>query len=120
MAGDKLSAREAALIAQVRAELGGAPAAPQNAQAGAQPGRANRAPPPKRPAAAAPLSVEPAVQAGETTTADPAKRVAALIAAARAESEQLRRRQRRRYVWAPLAFMCVLGLWALLWMWQKL
>ena len=47
-------------------------------------------------------------------------REAALMAAARAESERLRRRQRQLYVWVPVAFMCVVGLWTLLWMWHRL
>ena len=43
-------------------------------------------------------------------------REAALIAQARAESE----RQRRLFVWAPVAFMSVLSLWALAWLWHLL
>ena len=47
-------------------------------------------------------------------------REAALIAQARAESERLRQRQRRLFVWAPVAFMSVLSLWALAWLWHLL
>lgn len=42
------------------------------------------------------------------------------MAAARAESERLRQRQRRLFVWAPVAFMSVLSLWALAWLWHAL
>ena len=51
---------------------------------------------------------------------DHEERIAALMAAARTETERLRRRQRRLYVWLPVAFMSVAGLWTLLWMWHKL
>jgi hypothetical protein len=51
---------------------------------------------------------------------DAAERIAALMAAARAETERLRRRQRRLYVWAPIAFMSVIVLWTLLSMWHRL
>jgi hypothetical protein len=52
--------------------------------------------------------------------ADPAERIAALLAAARAESEGRRQRQRRMYVWAPVAFVSVVGLTTLLWLWHRL
>jgi hypothetical protein len=42
------------------------------------------------------------------------------MAAARAESERLRERRHRLYVWVPTAFASVVGLWALLWMWHRL
>jgi len=118
MAEDKLSAREAALVAQARAELAQkAPAAPpQLAEA--------------RPAPAAPADVAPASpthaapgaapSGAPAANADPAQRLAALMATARAESERLRERQRKLYLWTPLAFLSVLGLWALLWMWHRL
>ena len=106
MAEDKLSAREAALIAQARAQLA------QNAPAAAAATRAGLAPAPAE--RAAPGGDAPAVGP------DPAERIAALLAAARAESERQRQRQRRLYVWAPVAFMSVLGLWTLLWLWHML
>ena len=52
--------------------------------------------------------------------ADPAERIAALLAAARAESESRRQRQRRIYVWAPVAFVSMVGLTTLLWLWHRL
>ena len=97
MAADKLSAREAALIAQSRAELGKTAAAPAAEQPSA-PGTVERAAP----------------------AADPEQRIAALMAAARAESERLRQRRHRLYVWVPTAFTSLVGLWALLWMWHRL
>ncbi|MFA5916481.1 MAG: hypothetical protein WC830_23295 [Burkholderiales bacterium] len=103
MSEDKLSAREAALIAQARAAL-------------------QKKTPPSAPPArseAAPVSAAPA-DASPASSADPAQRIAALMAAARAESERTRQRQRKLYVWAPLAFMSVLGLWTLLWLWHRL
>ena len=114
MAKDKLSAREAALIAQARAELGRNPAtAPQRAEASpARFAEAKTAPP-----AAAPALPQHAAPAAN---ADPAARLAALMAAARADSERLRQRQRRLFVWAPVAFMSVLSLWALAWLWHML
>lgn len=107
MAADKLSAREAALIAQARAQLGKTAAAP----AAEQP--------------STPASAERAAPAADTTTtpapgADTERRIAALMAAARAESERLRERRHRLYVWVPTAFASVVGLWALLWMWHRL
>ena len=107
MAGDRLSAREAALIAQARAELA------QEAPAAAPQRTATR------PAAAAPANPAPEA-AKPAARADPAERLAALMATARADSERLRQRQRQLYQRTPLAFLSVLGLWALLWMWHRL
>ena len=42
------------------------------------------------------------------------------MAAARAETERLRRRQRQLYVWVPVALMSVIGVWTLLWTWHSL
>jgi hypothetical protein len=102
--GNKLSAKEAALIAQARSELD----KNSTVQAGAM--------------AAAPGAIEPVVPPGATPASalDPAARIAAVMAAARAESERQRRRQRQFYVWAPIAFMFVAALWTLLWLWHKL
>ena len=110
MAENKLSAREAALLAQARDEVR------KHAAAGAPTARAEAAAPavPSLPAATgASVAPQPAV-------ADPAGRLAALMEAARAESARLRVRQRKLYVWAPVAFIALLGLWTLLWMWQRL
>jgi len=112
VAEDKLSAREAALLAQARAEL--AQKAPQSAPQSAPLARAAARSPAAAPADPAPGAGKPAA------CADPAERLAALMAAARAESERQRLRQRRLYMWAPLAFMSVLALWALAWLWHSL
>jgi hypothetical protein len=104
VAADRRAAREAALIAQARAELGQTAAAPGADCA---------------PAAETVERTAPAAAATPPST-DPQQRIAALMAAARAESERLRLRRRRLYVWAPTAFTCVAGLWALLWMWHRL
>ena len=132
------------MIAQARAELGRTPAA--GAPATAPLARVERTPAtaaieavapaaiepvapaaiePVAPAAiepVAPAAIEPVAPDGATfaPTLDPAERVAALFAAARAETERLRRRQRQFYVWAPVAVMAVAGLWTLVWMWLKL
>ena len=124
------------MIAQARAELGKTPAA--GAPATAPLARVERTPAtaaieavapaaiePVAPAAiepVAPAAIEPVAPDGATPAPmlDPAERVAALFAAARAETERLRRRQRQFYVWAPVAVMAVAGLWTLVWMWLKL
>ncbi|MBK5104488.1 MAG: hypothetical protein JJE42_09590 [Burkholderiales bacterium] len=110
MSADKLSAREAALIAQARVQLGKAPPARADSSATVQVARVKRT----VPAAPAPESARSA------PGADPAERLAALMAAARAESERQRERQRRLYLWAPLGFISVAGLWVLAWMWHRL
>jgi hypothetical protein len=106
---DKLSAKEAALIAQARAQLGKAqaPATTQVARV-------------KRTLAAAPAEDLAADAAATAPVRTPAERVAALMAQARAESERERERRRRLYLWTPLAFISVVGVWALLWMWHRL
>src|SRR5487761_2102312 len=120
MSENKLSAREAALIAQVRAELELKSA--QRPAAAAAPPRAGPAPAPAAGAAASPDAVDDPALNGATPTpvADPAERIAVLLAAARAESEGRRQRQRRLYVWAPVAFVSVIGLSTLLWLWHRL
>lgn len=102
MAGNKLSAKEAALIAAARAALRQPPAVPADAPAAAPPVRAEPKP------AAAPAAL------------DPEERLAALMAAARAENARVRVRQRKLFVWFPVAFSSVAGLWTLLWMWHRL
>jgi hypothetical protein len=149
MPDDKLSAKEAALLAQVRAAPGknpevhadtaapppGSPAAqrdtaqraPGRSIAGAQGAspvaRAGSAAPVARAERVAPVAAIQIVTLGGATRApatDPVKRVAALMAAASAESERLQRRRHQLQVWVPVAFMCAAGLWALLWMWHRL
>jgi hypothetical protein len=122
VATDELSAGEAALIAQARAELGKTAAAAA-AERPLAPGNVEHA----RPDAAATPAVEatpavadPPAVAAAPPAADPQQRIAALMAAARAESERVRLRRRRLYVWLPTAFTTILGLWALLWMWHSL
>ncbi len=128
MPDNKLSAKEAALIAQVRAELKQEAAVPAKARAAAPLARAapttaaaiERAAPAAI-AAVAPGAIEPAAPAGARPAPilDPAERVAALMAAARAETERLRLRRRQFYVWAPFAFICAVGLWTLFWVWHR-
>jgi hypothetical protein len=119
MAENKFSARETALIAQARAEL-----ERKSAQqpAAAPLARAEPAPAPVADAAASTVAVEKPALNGATPdpAADPAERIVALLAAARAESEGRRQRQRRLYVWAPVAFVSVVGLTTLLWLWHRL
>ncbi len=110
MAENKLSAREAALIAQARAQLAKTAAPPQEVQ-------------PAQPAAIRPVAKdehERSVPAPAVPAPDAAERIAALMQAARAESERQRQRRRKLYVWTPLAFITVLGLWTLLWLWHRL
>ncbi len=131
MAGkSKLSAREAALIAQARAELARTSAARADARPAAAVARVKRTLPAAAAEGAAAGNGDPGAsangaraaspQASAAAVPDPAERAAALMAAARAEHAQLRQRHRRRYLWAPLALLSVLSLWTLLWMWQKL
>jgi hypothetical protein len=115
---NKLSEKEAALIAQARAEL----KKRSGAQATASVARVKRTLAPAASEAAAPGAMERAAPAGARPAASPdaAERVATLMAATRAENERQRRRQRQIYLWTPLAFMCVVGMWALIWMWRRL
>jgi hypothetical protein len=118
VADNKLSAREAALIAQARADLAKKPAAgaaPQPRpppQTSGQPGAAAA---PERTRAAAPV-----VRALQAAPAPAAERAAALMAAARDETEHLRQRRKALYLWVPVAFISATGLWTLFWMWHKL
>jgi len=127
MADNKLSAREAALIAQARAELEKRPAARADVAASVpvEPVRAAAAIGSAAPEAVDPVAPDAIKRLGPSgatpaPNVDPAERVAALMAAARAETERLRRRQRQLYVWVPVAFMSVIGLWTLLWTWHSL
>jgi hypothetical protein len=127
MAENTLSAREAALIAQARAELEKRPAAPADATASApvEPARAAAAIESAAPKAVEPVAPDAIKHLGPSGAApvpalDTAERIGALMAAARTETERLRRRQRQLYVWTPVAFMSVIGLWTLLWMWHRL
>jgi hypothetical protein len=114
VSADKLSPREAALIAQARAQLEKALPAQADSSATLQVARV------KRTAPAAQASAAVSDSATSAPGPDPAHRLAALMAAARAESERQRERQRRLYLWAPLAFISLAGLWALAWMWHRL
>ena len=110
MTGDKLSAKEAALIAQARGELKMKP--------GVQPGAMATAP-------VAPVAKREVPAAGVEAAAparslDPAEHIALLMAAARAETERRRQQHKMFYLWVPVAVISVTGLWTLLWMWQKL
>ena len=111
MADSKLSAKEAALIAQARAELGRTPVAGARAPAAAPVRRVE-----PRPAAVALPPVAPEVIKQVAPSLDPAERVAALMAAARAETEHRRRRLRKLYLWAPVAVIALTAMWALFWM----
>ena len=124
MAGDKLSAKEAALIAQARAGLEQKPGVPPGA-----PATAPVAPVAKRGApgagveGAAPAAAIEDVATGGAAPArslDPAERIALLMAAARAETERRRKQHKMFYLWVPVAVISVTGLWTLLWMSQKL
>ena len=110
MAEDKLSAREAALIAQARAALGQARVPAAAPAAAPSPATA-----PGLQAAPAPAPASP----GPAASGDAAQRMAALMQAARAEHTRERERLRKFYVWMPLAFISVLGLWTLAWLWTK-
>jgi len=114
VSADKLSAREAALIAQARAQMGKTPPAQADPSATVQVARVEGTVP------AAPNPDLAPENARSAPGADPAERLAALMAAARADSERQRERQRRLFLWVPLAFICLAGLWALVWMWQRL
>ena len=118
----KLSEKEAALIAQAREELKKRSGAQAGAQASASVARVKRTLAPAAIEAAAPAAIAGAApeRARPAPGLDAAERVAALMAATRAENERQRRRQRQLYLWTPLAFMCVVGLWTLIWMWRRL
>ena len=130
MPDNKLSAKEAALIAQARAELGKKPAARAHAPQTAPLARnestptaaaiGSVAPIANKRIAAAAIERVAAINATPAPVLDPAERVAALLAAARAETERLRLRQRKRYLWAPAAVIAATALWMLVWMWLKL
>lgn len=119
---NKLSAREAALIAQAREELKKRSGVQADAQATASVARVKRTLAPAAIEAAAPGAIERAAPTGAKAGPglDAAERVAALMAATRADNERQRRRQRQLYLWTPLAFMCAVGLWTLIWMWNRL
>jgi len=118
VAGDKLSAKEAALIAQVREQFGLPPAAGVKVQPTAQVARVKRSLPAAATGPVARSAAEARAPEGATPgpALDPAERVAALIASARAESERRRTRQRKLYLWAPVVIVSVAALWTLLWM----
>jgi hypothetical protein len=123
MADEPLSAREKALIAQARAELQKNAAVKMEAAAScapvAEPGLPAGASQPQcmqRPAE----TVAPAAAACPAPGVDAAQRIAALMAVARADTERARRQRKMLYVWVPFAFMAVVGMSTLVWMWNKL
>ena len=120
MAGDsKLSAREAALIAQARDELARQAAVRPDASAPAVQASVPITPPAAAaaPSADSPQPDDPAPPPAAAAAPDAAERAAALLAAARAETELLRRRWRRIYVWMPVAVLAAIGLWLLFLLW---
>ncbi len=100
MPEDKLSAKEAALVAAARAAV-------EREEA-----------PPAAQSVAAPAEPMPE-KARNERSADMAERLAAMFAAERERSERLRRRQRLLLVWTPSAFAICVGLWTLVWMWRQ-
>ncbi len=117
MADKGMSAKEAALIAQARAEVqksAAVRAEPASSRASAARPQGQVLQPPEPSEAASP--VEAAIPA---PPADAADRIALLMAAARAETERVRRRQKMLYVWAPFAFIAIIGTSTLLWIWNK-
>jgi hypothetical protein len=91
---DKLSAREAALIAQARRE------------AEARKGAAPAAGPPQ---AAAPAAPQPAAQ----DKPSPAERLARLMAEEHAETERRKKKMRRYGIIIPAAIIGIFALWVL-------
>ncbi len=124
MAGDKLSAKEAALIAQARGELEKKPGVTPGALATAPAAPvAKRVAPEAGGEGAAPAATSQVLASGDAAPArslDPAERIALLMAAARAETERQRQQHKMFYLWVPVAVISVTGMWTLLWMWQKL
>jgi hypothetical protein len=114
MPDDKLSAKEAAVLAQVRAALGNNRLAQAHTEATEPVAFTGQAAP------GAAIQLVTLGRAARAPATDPAKRAAALMAAARAERERLQQQQRQLRVWVPVAFMSAAGLWALLWMWHRL
>jgi len=96
MEKEKLSAREAALIAQARREA--------EARTGSAPAAAT-------PHAAAPAAPQPAKQ--ERPKPSPAERLAQLMAEEHAETERRKRKMRRYGIIIPAAIIGIFALWAL-------
>ena len=123
MPDDKLSAKEAALIAAARAALTKKP----QAQASVAPARRETvaAPSAPSPAHVAPRAETARFAAPETPApatvapADAATLIDALMAAERAETERKRRKLRLTFFWIPIAIAALAGIWILAWMWMK-
>ena len=110
MPKEKLSAREAALIAAARAALEEKP-----------PGAGQAARSKLEPAApAAPPQPSQSVAASAAPGLAPVERASALMLAARAEGERKRRRLRRTAVGIPLGIFSAAAVWVLFWMWTHL
>jgi hypothetical protein len=104
---DKLSAREAALLAEARREAEarkGVPAAPQPA-AGPRPAPQSTAAPVPRPAAPPPAAEKPRPSAAE--------RMAQLMAEERAATELRKKKMRRYGIIIPSAILALAALWVL-------
>jgi hypothetical protein len=118
MADKGISSREAALIAQARASLLKKPvgeavpaAAPPVAPAQAQQKEFAPLPAPAE-------ALAPTPEAAPDPAA--AERIAAVMAAARAEAERRRVRHKTLYVRLPFAFVALIAVSALLWIWFAL
>src|SRR2546426_5410208 len=96
MGKEKLSAREAALIAQARREA--------EARKGSAPAAAT-------PRGASPAAPQPAAQ--EKPMPSPAERLAQLMAEERAETERREKKMRRYGIIIPAAIIGIFALWAL-------
>jgi len=96
MEKEKLSAREAALIAQARREA--------EARKGSAPAAAT-------PNAATPVAQRPPAQ--DKPKASPAERLARLMAEERAETERKKKKMRRYGIIIPAAIIGIFALWVL-------
>jgi hypothetical protein len=109
---DKLSDREAALIAAARreAEARKGTAAPPRAAAAPQP-----APAPQQTKAIPPAAIRPAVASpvAEKPKPSAAERMAQLMAEERAENEERKRKIRRYGITIPSVIIAIAALWVL-------
>jgi hypothetical protein len=107
---DKLSAREAALIAAARREAEARKGAAAPPQAAAAP-----RPAPQQAKAIAPAAIRPAAAPPVTEKPKPsaAERIAQLMAEERAETEERKRKLRRYGITVPSAIIAIAVLWAL-------
>lgn len=124
MANDKLSPKEAALLAQVRVELAQkSPAATATLLPAQRKSErvATRFVTEWPASTVPPAGRVPAIDPETRISAiDPETRIAELIAAERATSKQRRWRQQKAYVLMPLAIVVVAGLWLLVSLWRRM